>query len=384
MSPSASATGTDLPAEVEVVVIGAGLMGSMTARAAARRGLTVLVLEQFAVGHEHGSSHGSARIVRRAYPEEFYVRLTGRAFELWTELETDTGSRLLRMTGGLDHGGGRDLRAIAQALTAQRVEHQLLRAVEAEKRWPGMRFDGEVLFHPQAGTVDSELAVRTALEAAAAAGALVFAETAARSIRVHGDTCVVQTATGSIRAGRVVLAAGAWLGELAGTVSGRQLSLPQLRVSQQQIFHFARADGIDEWPTSVHKGATISTYSLAGGRDGGPGGARKVAEHDVSGFDTTAGTRTGMVDPVARQRIVDHVLEWMPGLVPAAFAEATCLYTSTRNEDFVLDRVGPLVLCSPCSGHGAKFAPLIGEMVADLVTGTGTPEPRFALSAHRR
>ncbi|MET3804111.1 sarcosine oxidase [Nakamurella sp. UYEF19] len=384
MSLSEPAAGIDLPAEVDLVVIGAGLMGSMTAWAATRRGLTVLALEQFAVGHDRGSSHGSARIVRRAYPDEFYVRLTGRAFELWNELENNSGTRLLTMTGGLDHGGIRDLRAIVEALTAQGVEHQVLPGAEAESRWPGMRFEKEVLFHPQAGTVDADLAVRTALDVAAAGGARIFANTAALSISVEGDTAVVETSSGSVRAGRVVLAAGAWLGDLGRAVSGLSLTLPPLRVSQQQIFHFARSAGIEEWPTSVHKGATISTYSLAGGRDGGPGGARKVAEHDPGGYDTTAGTRTGIVDPGARQRIVDYVREWMPGLVAEPFAEASCLYTNTENEDFVLDRVGPVVVCSPCSGHGAKFAPLIGELVTDLVTGTADPEPRFAQAAHRR
>ncbi len=382
MSVSPPAVG-DLPAAVDLVVIGAGLMGSMTASAAARRELTVLVLEQFSPGHAHGSSHGSARILRRAYPDELYVRLTGRAFELWGELEIRSGTSLLTMTGGVDHGTVRDLPAIARALTARRIEHEVLDGAEAEKRWPGMRFESDVLYHPQAGTVDAELAVQSALSVAESGGAEVFADTAALTIEVDGETAIVGTTRGSVRAGRVALAAGAWLGELGEAVNGGCLTLPPLRVSQQQTFHFTRSAGIGAWPTSVHKGTAMSTYSLAGGRDGGPGGARKVAEHAPGGFDTTARTRSGVVDPVAQQRIVDHVRKWMPGLVPEPFAEATCLYTSTENEDFLLDRVGPLVICSPCSGHGAKFAPLIGEMVTDLVTGTGTPEPRFSLAAHR-
>ena len=373
---------TELPDEVDLLVIGAGLMGSMTAWAAGRRGLKVLVAEQFGSAHDLGSSHGSARIVRRAYPDPFYVRLTGRAFELWSELERQSGRALLNLTGGLDHGADRDVQAIAAALADQQVEHELLPAVEAEKRWAGMRFEDPVLFHPQAGTVDAQYAVQSALDLTRAAGGVLAEHCAVTSISVDGGRVRAMTGDGPVWADRAVLAAGAWLEPLAAQVSGLELVLPPLRVSQQQIFHFGRADGIAQWPTCVHKGSTISTYSLAGGRDGGPGGARKIAEHDAPGYDTTAENRSGLVDPAARERIVDYVRQWMPGLVPEPFAETTCLYTSTRNEDFVLDTVGPLVISSPCSGHGAKFAPLIGEMNVDLALGA-EPDPRFALAAHR-
>ena len=371
-----------LPSEVELLVVGAGLMGSMTAWAAAGRGLSVAVLEQYGAAGGLGSSHGSARIVRRAYPDRLYVEKTGRAFDLWKELEKQSGQSLLRMTGGLDHGGHRDVDRIVDEFVEAGVPHELMPSTEAEKRWPGMKFETEVLFHEQAGTVDPDHAVHAALDLAAAAGAAVVTDTAVTAVTIDGDCAVVETAAGDVRAGRVVLAPGAWLSELSAGVSGLDLQLPPLRVSQQQVFHFARRDGIDEWPTSVHKGE-ISTYSLAGGRDGGPGGARKVAEHDAPGMDTSARNRSGAVDPAARERIVRYVQQWMPGLVPDPFHEATCLYTSTANDDFLLDRVGPLVICSPCSGHGAKFAPLIGEMATDLALGISGPEPRFALSAHR-
>ena len=371
----------ELPAEVDVLVVGAGLMGAMTAMAASARGLGVAVVEQYERSHLHGSSHGSARIVRRAYADPFYVRLTGRAFERWDELERRTGTALLRMTGGLDHGPARDIAGLAGQLADEGVRYELLDAATAEQCWPGMRVEGNVLFHPQAGTVDCDRAVASALAAAESTGTVVLPTTAAQSIQLDGDEALVTTSRGVVRARTVVLAVGAWLPDLRGLVDGMDVDLPPLRVSQQQVFHFARRNGIPEWPISIHKGA-LSTYSLPGGRDGGPGGARKVAEHDPPGYDTTARTRSGAVDPAARQRMVSYVERWMPGLVPEPFAEATCLYTSTANEDFLLDRVGPIVLCSPCSGHGAKFAPLIGELTADLVTGERSPEARFTLPAH--
>src|ERR1700761_5121339 len=107
----------------DVVVIGAGLAGAATAWSAAERGLSVLTLEQFEPGHARGSSHGSARIVRRAYSDPLYVGLTGRAFELWREVETRSGASLLRFYGGLDFGPRRDVARVAAALAAHGVAH---------------------------------------------------------------------------------------------------------------------------------------------------------------------------------------------------------------------------------------------------------------------
>jgi sarcosine oxidase len=124
-------------------------------------------------------------------------------------------------------------------------------------------------------------------------------------------------------------------------------------------------------------------YHLAGGRDGGPGDDRKIGEHD-GGHETTAAGRDGVVDAASRERVIEYVRRWLPGLDPAPRSEVTCLYTETPTEDFLIDRVGDVVVCSPCSGHGAKFAPLTGELVAGLVIGADEePVPdRFRLAAH--
>jgi sarcosine oxidase len=373
-----------LPEQADLVVIGAGLMGSAAAWTAARRGLSVLVLEQLVPANDRGSSHGSARIVRRAYPDALYVRMTGRAFELWRELELDSGTTLLRLIGGLDHGSVGDVGEISQLFHDQAIPHEVLPPRAAEERWPGMRFTTPVLFHPQAGTVDAAAAVHTAVGRAVQLGATVAAGTTALSVQAHPDgTATVVSDRGSVRCDRVIAAAGAWLGPLLEDCG---LPGPVLTVSQQQAFHFPRQPGVEEWPILVNKG-TLSTYSLPGGRDGGLGGGRKVAEHHAQvpgSAPTTAVLRTGVVDDEARRRIVAYVEEWLPGLVPQPFGEVTCLYTSTANEDFVLDKVGPVVICSPCSGHGAKFAPLIGELAVDRAFADQPAiEPRFLLAAHR-
>jgi sarcosine oxidase len=363
-------------ADDPVVIIGAGLAGAAAAWSLSRRGVPVTVLEQFGPGHTRGSSHGSARIVRRGYGDGLYVSLTGRAFELWRELESASGTTVLRMLGGIDFGPRRDVPKVAALLADAGVAHEVLPADEAALRWPGMVFEGDVVYHSQAGTMDAALAVEVLLAEATKHGAVVRHDTAATGVEQHAVTL----SDGSRVAARcVVVAAGGWVAPL---LAGR-LELPPIRVTQQQIFHFPRLDpAAPAWPSVIHEPATSPVYHLAGGRDGGPDDDRKIAEH-VGGVVTTAAERDGRVDPASRARIVEYVRRWLPGLDPTPRTEATCLYTETPSEDFLIDRVGDLVVCSPCSGHGAKFAPLTGELVADLVTGGGDLPERFQLAAHR-
>jgi monomeric sarcosine oxidase len=366
--------------DFDVLVVGAGLMGSATTWSAARRGASVAVLEQFAPHHTMGSSHGSARIVRRAYGDALYTRLTGRAFELWRELELSNDAQLLRRLGGLDFGRRRDVATLAERLAGAGVRHEVMDSVEAERRWPGMRFSGRVVFHEQAGTVDAQGAVDGFLAAAERQGAQIMFETPVQSIGVHGEELVeVRTDDGAITARRVVLAPGAWLARLAGGL----VSLPELVVTQQQITHFPRLDpSAPPWPSVIHEDE-LTVYHLAGGRDGTGADDRKVARHD-GGTSTPDVPLDRSLDPSASAELTEYVRQWLPGLDPTPRNEATCLYTSTTSEDFVMDRVGPLVICSACSGHGAKFAPLIGELTTDLALGTGAAVPdRFRLAAHR-
>ena len=368
--------------QFDVIVIGAGLMGAAAAWALARRQRAVLLVEQFGPGHRNGSSHGSARIVRRAYNDELYTRLTGQAFELWRELERESATGVLRLLGGIDFGAGREVGAMARKLAAQGVPLELLSADEAQLRWPGMNFEGEVMFHPQAGTVDAGLAVECFVTVAAGNGAEVRYDSEVAALKPRGERVEIELASGEhIGASTAVVAAGAWVEPLLQGM----LKLPPLCVTQQQAFHFPRIDPAAEpWPSVIHD-SQEPIYHLAGGRDGGAADDRKIAEHR-RGTATTAAGRSGRVDDASRARMVEYVKRWLPGLEPSPRGETTCLYTTTPNEDFVLDRAGPLVICAPCSGHGAKFAPLIGSLVSDLVTSPATAQvpARFRLASHTR
>ncbi|MGC9538918.1 N-methyl-L-tryptophan oxidase [Streptomyces sp. UG1] len=357
-----------------IAVVGAGLMGAATAWQLARRGHEVTLIEAYDIGHKHGSSHGSSRIIRRAYTDPFYIRLTGQAYEQWRELEDDSSTPLLRTTGGLDMGEERDPKAIADLLAAAGVPHELLGPEAASERWPYIHFTGPVLHHPDAGVVDADQTVAACVRRAIEHGAQAIIGTRVTGIDVQGgDKVLLHTDDGrEIVADTVVVAAGAWLPELELPVP-----LPPLQVTQQQVFHFRQREPSVRWPTLIWDGA-VHLYGLPSGSDGGTLPTIKVAEHD-RGTPTTPRTRDRVVDASSRTRVSGFVRDHLPGLEPDPVAESTCLYTTTPDEDFVLDRHGPFVIASACSGHGAKFAPLIGAMAADLATGHADPHPRFRL-----
>src|SRR5580658_8632559 len=365
---------------MDAVIIGAGLAGSAAAWALAGRGRSVAVVEAFARGHRRGSSHGSARIFRRAYPDPLYVRLTGQAQQLWRRLADEAGEDVVLTTGALDYGPARTQEKVYEILTGLGVPAELMPPAAAGERWPGLAFgEDPVMYHPDGGVLDPERAMTAMRQIAAARGAQIYYDTPALRVEPVADGAYVHTADVSLRAPVVIVAAGAWLAPLLGG----QVRLPPLAVNQQQAFHFAPSGKATQpWPVFIrHDQAAV--YGLPAGRDGEVPGAIKIAEHG-NGTATTADDRDGIVSPQARERVRAFVRDWLPGLRPDPVGEVSCLYTSTANEDFILDRRGPFVVCSPCSGHGAKFAPLIGEIAADLASGAPSPDPRFTLAAHLR
>ncbi|MGH3167942.1 MAG: FAD-dependent oxidoreductase [Trebonia sp.] len=363
----------------DLIVAGAGLAGSATAWAAARRGLDVVVLEAFGPGHGNGSSHGSARIFRRVYPDPLYVTMTGTARELWRTLEDEAAETLITVTGGVDFGPARDPEQLYETLTACGVPAELLPAAEARRRWPGFGFGPDlVLFHPEAGALDPGRAMAAMLRLAARGGAAIHFGTPVAGIEPTGNGAVVHTSQGDFTAPVVVLAVGAWLGPLAGD----QVPLPDLTITQEQILHLGQKAPDGPWPTFIYEDETTAFYGLLGGRDGGAPGAVKIGEHHA-GKPATASGRDFTLDPGKRQRVLDFAARHLPGLDNSKMlSETTCLYTTTASHDFILDRYGPFVIASACSGHGAKFAPLLGEIITGLVTGEPSPDRRFTLAAH--
>ena len=238
----------------DLIIVGAGLAGAAAAWAASARGLDVVVLEAFGPGHRNGSSHGSARIFRRAYPDPLYVRLTGAAEERWRQLEDESGERLLTLTGGIDFGAVRDPRLLHEVLSGCGVPAELLAPAAAAERWPQFDFAGagEVMFHADCGVLDPDRAMAAMLALAAARGADVRFGTPVTRLEPApgGDGAVAHTDSGAFAAPVIAVAAGPWIAPLLDGVVG----LPPLTVTQQQVFHFAPA------PVREHRGAVAGLH----------------------------------------------------------------------------------------------------------------------------
>ncbi|GAA1821630.1 FAD-dependent oxidoreductase [Nesterenkonia flava] len=371
----------------DVVVIGSGLAGASAAWHLARSGREVTLLERFHLGHSNGSSHGTSRIFRRAYADPFYVELTGRGEPWWDALESEAGVPLRTVTGGLDSGIKRDASRLLEVMRGCGVAAHMMAPEEVTERWPGLVVDEPAMFHPDAGWLNADATVAAMVNRAQAHGAQLVTGAVVESLEPAGEGLRVHSTTGiSWRARHVVLCMGAWLPEqLPRFLRDLNLkpALPQFTVKQQEVFHFRQRDPGVQYPVVVHKGIAAHNdgefYTLPSGADGGESPAMKIGQFD-SAFTTTASGRDKVIDPRARHDVDHYLQEHFPGLEPEPTAAMSCLFTMTSDEDFLIDTVGPLTIASPCSGHGAKFAPLLGEIIAQAVGGVEPPERfRFRL-----
>ena len=220
--------------EVDVVVVGAGVMGTSAARWLARSGSSVVVLEQFRLGHLRGSSHGASRIFRLSYRDEVYVEMAQEALGLWRTLESDGGETLLTTTGGLDAGDGIDLNA--GALEARGAACELLDGATAARRWPRLRFfgDASLLWQPDAGVIAAERAVAVQARLAIERGVEVRERWRVEALAPDDGSVVVRRGDETLRAGVCVVTAGAWGRSLLATAG---IDLP-VRPTRETVAYF--------------------------------------------------------------------------------------------------------------------------------------------------
>lgn len=360
---------------VDHLVIGGGVVGAAAARSLAARGARVLLVEQHARGHHNGSSHGATRIFRQGYADAEYVELTTRALAGWEALERTLGRELIVRTGAVDHGRPEQVDAIADALDAAGIPNERLTPEQAAARWPGIAFEGHVLTHTSAGRIRSAETIEALYDLAAADGAELRFSTRVTGIEDHGDSVTVTLEDGTVVTTRSVVAAvGSWAPTLVGDLlAARGASLPAVRVTQEQPAHFPSRLPEEAWPSFVHWADGDDVYGLLT-----PGEGVKVGFHGT-GPVVDPDERDFTPAPAELERLQAYVARFVPGVDATAPEPISCLYDTTPDEDFVIDRRGPITVATGFSGHGFKFAPLLGDMIADLATG-GTPHPRFALA----
>jgi sarcosine oxidase len=323
---------------MNVSVVGAGVMGLAAARAIARRGHDVTVYEQFELKHTRGSSHGGSRIFRLSYSDEYWIRLAQRAYELWRELERESGRELLALHGLLDIDP--DPRARLAAFESTGVDYEELTPEQARERF-GVAYDDveRLVFTKDAGIALAEQAIEALTAGARAAGADVRERTRIDSLDdVRGD--------------RVVVTAGGWAPKLLDA-AGQVLDAKPTR---ETTVYFAG----DPIPSIIDE-LESQFYALTAPGIGVKAGWHKAGREADPDDD----------DPGPDERIVDAVTEWvarrLPRTDPTPLRAETCIYTNIEGERFVCERLGRYVIGSACSGHGFKFAPAVGEILADAL-----------------
>jgi len=372
---------------LDTVIIGGGAMGSATAWSLARRGHSVTLLEQFGPDHRRGASYGASRNLSPAYADADYLRLLAEALPLWSALEAESGTTVFSPTGVVNHGPNASWATVHDALHRFGLDAVFLEPEAASERWAGIRFDGRVLFTPQGGQLNADAALRAFQAVAAASGAEVRHGARVIALRIAGDDEVhltVQTAEGTeqLVARTVVVAAGAWTAKLLDGA----VPLPRLTVTQEQPAHFAIADAGAAWPGFNHRpdpGSPGYDYWYSGVYGMlTPGEGVKAGWHAV-GPVVDPDHRDFTAEPVQLRALQRYAREWLPGVDADSLVDMSCTYTLTDDENFVLDRIGPIVVGAGFSGHGFKFTPAVGRVLADLVLGEAAA-PEFFSAARPR
>lgn len=351
-------------------------MGSAAAYQLAARGKRVLGIEQFAIAHDKGSSHGKTKVIRQAYYEDpAYVPILLRAYELWNQIERETGRKFLTITGGLMIGSSTSAVVSGSYRSAKEhsLEHEVIDANEIRRRYPPFApATGTVaLYEAKAGFVRPEEAVCAFLDCATALGATLRFEEEVCSWESDssGNRVRVVTAHGAYEAGHLIITAGAWLPRVLA-----DLKLP-LKIERQVQFWFDPVGGVapflpERFPIFIWE-TEEGTHPYGFPALDGPNGGVKIAMHH--GPTATACTPQ-TIDRTVHKEEIELMRRAIALLIPAldskCLATITCLYTNTPDGHFIIDRhpQHPQVwIASPCSGHGFKFCPVIGEILADLV-----------------
>jgi monomeric sarcosine oxidase len=391
-------------AHYDAIVLGAGGIGGAALYHLARRGVRALGVDRFCPPHDRGSSHGQTRVIRQAYFEHAdYVPLLIESYRLWRELERETGRDLFHQAGLIQIGppDGEVVAGVLRAAKDHALAVESLRAAEIERRWPGLRVNDPLVgvYEPTAGYLLVEDCVAAHLAAAQAAGAELLPETEVQQWSANERDVRVLTSKGEFAAKHLIVTAGAWAGPLLA-----DLKIP-LTVRRKSMFWFAT----DEKQYNAAAGFPVFLFELpdAGGRASprleidrlGETAVRvfygfpkldsrgvKFAEHSGGRVvkDPLAVDRA--IDPQDQRRLLDVLPHYLPGVSQRVTDHAVCLYTMSPDGHFIVDRhpVYPnVVFAAGLSGHGFKFAPVLGRALADLALERGADLPIEFLSLAR-
>jgi len=362
----------------DVVVVGLGAMGSATLYALAQRNVRVIGIDRFDPPHELGSSHGESRAFRMAYFEDpAYVPLLRLALHQWRKLETYTGERVLTVTGILEAGypGAPDVKNSLMSSIQHQLPHEVLQASEVNRRFPAFCLprDWDCVFQPDGGVLLPEKAIRLFLSAGRTLGAQVLTNTVVRAVCPIRDHIEVVLESGQVIKSRsVVIAAGPWITRLLPELGAH------LALTRQPLVWFAPKYpdlvGDDRMPVFSLQTNNDSIYGFPNAFGSGV----KVASHLSGGNLSSPDESRAEVSAEEISTLQSALKQYVPAAAGDACRSTTCVYTRATDEHFVLG-LHPdhpkLVVASPCSGHGFKFASVLGQVLADLATKQTTEMP---------
>jgi sarcosine oxidase len=371
----------------DVAVIGLGIMGSAALESLARRGCRVIGIERYTPGHDRGSSHGETRVIRLGYFEHpSYVPLLRAAYPGWRALEERASTPLLTITGILEIGTA-ESKLVAGTLASSRLHalpHEVLDAKQLMERFPAFRVPDDFVgvFQPEGGFLRAESAVAAIQVLARSAGAALRFEERVLAVESQGAGVRITTERDEISAGCAIVAAGGWIKSLLP-----QIAVP-LRATRQVLGWFAPRQNSDAARLAQGRFPVFLLQNEDGLLYGFPADAAgrvKLAKHHHFDEEVDPSSYERNVSPADEATIRRMVAAYLSDANGLLLAAKTCLYTMTPDSDFIIDRLPErpqIIIASPCSGHGFKFAPVIGDILADLAIGGNTPHDisRFSLA----
>ncbi|MGD0594265.1 MAG: FAD-dependent oxidoreductase [Acidimicrobiales bacterium] len=355
----------------QFIVIGAGLLGLFVTRELARRGRDVLCVEQATIGHERAGSKGTTRLFRYGYTDPFYVRLAMRSLIGWSRLSEESGLRLLEPTGLLSLGYGLD--ELVTAMADGGATSEFVVGEELAERFPAVSVPGRAVFEATAGVLHADEILSVLARSAGGFGAEILEGARVSALDVDDDGVRLELPEGRRECDVVLLCGGAWSGELA-TAAGLDAG-GIFRPSLQQVAYLQpKTRLLGGVPAFVERGP-VTYYGLPALAEG----HYKIGIHDPGETVTPAAVALDD-DPVALELLVAAAERLLPGFRAEPVRTERCFYDNTPNGDFVIDRVGRVVIGGGTSGHGFKFGPLWAEVLADLAEGISPSVPLGRLS----
>ncbi|XP_066542854.1 peroxisomal sarcosine oxidase [Hoplias malabaricus] len=370
------------PEEYDCIVIGAGIQGSFTAYHLAKHKKSTLLLEQFALPHTRGSSHGQSRIIRKSYNEDVYIHMMEESYELWSLLEREAGVALHRHTGLLVMGpeNGKDFQCIKGSVEKNKIPVVELQRHEFSQRIPNVNLtEGDAAFvENTAGILYADRAIRAAQMIFQQHGGVI--KDGQKVLQIEpGSMVTVSTGSGVYRAKSLVITAGPWANTLLKHV-GLQLPLKVVKINV--CYWKEKVPGSyslkNHFPCFIQLQPKEAEYDIYGIPSNEYPGLMKVCYH--MGSETDPNERDKQMDKSDVDIVSRYISRCFPGLEPEPAVVESCLYTVTPDHHFVLDHhptFNNIVIGAGFSGHGFKFGPIVGKMLSELSMGQ---KPSYDLS----